>query len=218
MITVAQEQSIRTTLAAMPTLAVGLGTQDQACSIAALNLGLTGTLTDRVPDCMSEVIGRWIIGIQDRMPTTIRDSAAWRELLVLSAGTGREHEAERLASVLDWMWSALAVAQPQADQLEYGDAWATMMRERTSIAAQDAVTVAVAAADVVTAAAAFAVATAAADAFADADADVVADVVAGVRSFTSSAAYADAWDTIDPAGLLRRMVAVTDERALVVPA
>ena len=85
MITTEQETAIRETLATMPTLAVGVGTAEQACSIAAINLAMTGTLTDYVPACMSVVVGRWIITVQDRMPATIRDSAAWRELLVLSA-------------------------------------------------------------------------------------------------------------------------------------
>ena len=194
MITVAQEQSIRTTLAAMPALAVGLGTQDQACSIAALNLGLTGTLTDRVPDCMSAAIGRWIIGVQDRMPATIRDSAVWRELLVLSAGTGREHEPERRALVMDWMWDALALLQPRADAKGYGDTWAKMLRERTPGSAR------------------------AAYASAAADAAAAASAAEAAAAAAYASAYAAAWDTIDPVGLLRRLVAVTDERALAVPA
>ena len=181
MITTEQETAIRDVLATMPHLAVGVGTVEQACSIAALNLGLTGTLTDTVPDCMSRVIGSWIIGVQDRMPDTIRDSAAWRELLVLSAGTGRGYEAERLALALSWMWKALALVQPRA-------------------------------------AYAVAAAVAAADAYADAAAAAVADAVA--YAVADAAAYADAaedaWATIDPVGMLRRLIAVTDERALAV--
>ena len=172
MITTEQETAIRETLATMPTLAVGVGTAEQACSIAAINLAMTGTLTDYVPACMSLRIGRWIITVQDRMPATIRDSAAWRELLVLSAGTGRKHEAERMALVLDWMWDALALVQPRADMRGYGVAWATMLRERTAQSAR------------------------AADASA------------------AASAYAAAWTTIDPVGLLRRLVAVTDARAV----
>ncbi len=142
MITTEQETAIRNTLATMPKLAVGIGSKEQACSIAALNLALAGKLTDTVPDCMSVVIGRWIIEVQDRMPATIRDSAAWRELLVLAAGTGREHEGERVAIV------------------------------KASSAASD----------------------------------VYAYEVARVTT----------WDTIDPVGCLRMLVAVTDDRALAV--
>ena len=135
MITTEQETAIRDILATMPTLAVGVGTAEQACSVAAINLAMTGTLSDTVPDCMSVVIGRWIIGVQDRMPATIRDSAAWRDLLPLAAGTGRDHEAERRALVLDWMWDSLAMVQPRADAQGYGTAWATMLRDRTARAA-----------------------------------------------------------------------------------
>jgi len=183
-ITADQEQSIRATLAAMPHLAVGVGTAEKACSIAALNLALTGTLTDTVPDCMSPVIGRWIIGVQDKMPATIRDSTAWRELLVLAAGTGREREAERLGLLISWVWDAMALVQPSADTRGYGTAWATMLRDRTVNSAN------------IAAAAAAAAAYAAGAAYA--------------------AAAADVWATIDPVGLMRRMVAVTDDRALAV--
>jgi hypothetical protein len=49
-----------------------LGDKEQACSIAAINLALSGDLTDRVPSCMSDVIGKWIIGVQDSMPAAMR--------------------------------------------------------------------------------------------------------------------------------------------------
>ena len=245
MITTEQEIAIRDVLATMPKLAVGVGTKEQACSIAALNLALTGTLTDTVPDCMSRVIGRWIIGVQDNMPAAIRDSAEWRDLLVLSAGTGREHEAERWALVMDWMWTAMALVQPRADQMGYGEAWAMMLRERTvksAYAAADAYANAAAdayanaAADAAAYAYANAAAYAAADAAANAAADAAADAAAVADAAAYAAAYAaanaaadaaayaaanaaadaDAWAIIDPVGLLRRLVAVTDARALAV--
>ena len=235
MITVEQETAIRDVLATMPHLAVGVGSKERACSIAALNLALTGTLTDTVPDCMSRVIGRWIICVQDRMPATIRDSAAWRELLVLAAGTGREHEAERKALVLSWMWDGLALMQPQADKQGYGEAWATMLRERTPEAARAAdayaatasyaayAAYAAAAAASYAAYAAYAAAAAAAEAAAAAAAEAAADAAsyaasayAATAADAASYSAAAAWDTIDPVGLLRRLVAVTDERALAV--
>ena len=234
MITTEQEIAIRDVLATMPELAVGVGTAERACSIAAINLALTGTLTDTVPDCMSRVIWRWIIGVQDRMPATIRDSRAWRDLLVLSAGTGREREAKRTALVMAWMWDALALVQPQADARGYGVAWATMLRERTVESARAAYAAAYAAAAAAASAAAdaaadadadadaSAAASAAADAAADADADADADAAAYAAAYAAAAAaayaaaYADAWATIDPVGMLRRLIAVTDERALAV--
>jgi len=36
---------------------------------------------------------------------------------------------------LDEMWAALAAYQPKADAEGHGDTWATMCRERTSVAA-----------------------------------------------------------------------------------
>ena len=197
---------------------------------------------------MSAIIARWIIQVRDRMPATIRDSAAWRELLLLSAGTGQNYEAERQALILDWMWDALALLQLEADARGYGVEWATMLRDRTvasaKTAAASAATAAYAYEDAVAFAAyayhAAAASYAYADASASADPAKVAVAVAseaaaeiayadavGVAAAAEGAyadAYADAyavavaaaWTTIDPVGLLRRLVAVTDARALAV--
>ncbi len=113
----------------------GLGDKEEACSIAGINLALSGELTDEIPECMSLVIGKWIIAIQDGMPDAMRNSTEWKALLPLAAGTGREHEAERAAIVLDWMWSVLAYLQPLADAKGFGDAWRTMCIVKTASAA-----------------------------------------------------------------------------------
>jgi hypothetical protein len=231
-----QEAAIREWLAAHPTLSTGIGTAESACSVAAINLALTGELTDDVPDCMSSVIGRWVIGVQDRMPADIRNSGAWRELLPLAAGTGRSHEAERTAMVLDWMWgTALPLVQPLADARGFGTAWRQMTTDRTAAkaaAAKAAATVtyataataanatyatyAAAAATYATAAtaanAAYAAATAAANANA-AYAAANAAYAAANAATADAAAYADAWTTLDPIGLLRQLIAITDPRA-----
>ena len=111
----------------------GLGDEHAACSIAAINLALSGRLTDDIPACMSEVIGKWIITVQDAMPDQMRNSSEWKSLLPLAAGTGREHEDKRLALILDWMWgTALPMLQPQADAGGYGPQWRAMCEERTS--------------------------------------------------------------------------------------
>ena len=255
MITTEQETAIRDMLASMQELAVGLGTKERACSLGALNLALTGTLTDTVPKCMSVVIGRWVISVQDRMPAADRDSAAWRGLLVLAAGTGRAHEPARLAIVMDWMWDALATLQSHADAHGFGDAWATMLRERTPLSARtavadadadaaaaaaavadadadaDAAAVAYAVSDAAAVAAAYAYAAADADAdaaaVAAADAAAVAAAAADAAAYAVSAAHAAAVAyavsaayaraTLDQVSLLRRLVAVTDDRALTVP-
>lgn len=216
MITTEQETAIRDTLATMPELAVGIGTAEKACSIAALNLALTGTLTDKIPNCMSLVIGRWIISVQDPMPATIRDSAAYRELLVLAAGTGREHEAERKALVLSWMWDALALLQPLANKRGYGAAWATMLRERTQESARAASASASVSAHAAAANASAANAYAAEAAYAASASYAASAAASAAYAYAYAYARVAAWDTIDPVSCLRRLVAVTDERAMAV--
>ena len=86
-------------------LARGKGSEFSACSIAAINLAISGWLTDKIPDCMSLVIGEWIITIQDTMPESVRNSQEWKTLLPLAAGTGRERETERINVLIEWMYS-----------------------------------------------------------------------------------------------------------------
>ena len=162
-------------------LPAGLGDKENACSIAAINLALTGELTDEIPDCMSEVIGNWIIITQDAMPDEMRNSAEWKRLLPLAAGTGRAHEKERLAVLLDHMWTvALPLFQPIADAQGFGDAWRVMLKEKTSDAAKAA-------------AAAWATRSAA----------------WATRSAAEAAEAA--WETLNPCALLARMIAVGQE-------
>ena len=130
-ITEAQQQAIRDYVMSH-NLSYGKGTEESACSIAAINLALSGKLTDNIPDCMSEVIGRWIIVVQDAMPYEMRNSLAWKSLLPLAAGTGRDREQERRNILLDWMWgTVLPIVQPVADKHGFGAEWTTMLEERT---------------------------------------------------------------------------------------
>jgi hypothetical protein len=221
MITTTQETAIREWLAAHPTLAVGIGDEKAACSVAAINLALTGTLTDAVPACMSVVIGHWMIGVQDAMPDDIRSSAAWRDLLPLAAGTGRAHEAERMTMVLEWMWTVvLPTVQPIADDCGFGAAWRDMCQTRTvAAAAAAAYAAADADADAVAAAAAYAAADAIAAAPSGLTGATDAAYAAADAAYAAAAygAYGDtgaAWHTFDPVGLLRQLIAVTDPRAL----
>ena len=210
-ITPDQQSSIASTLAGMPVIPSGLGTRESACSITAINLALSGTLTDTIPDCMSSVIGQWIIRIQDAMPADMRNSACWRGLLPLAAGTGRTCERERLAIAIDWMWgTVLPLLQPIADKGGYGEPWRTMTTERTQAAA--AAAYAYAAADAACAAdAAYA---AAADAAAAAAAYAAAADAAAAAAAYAAVAYAAArttfWHAADPCACLERMIAVGD--------
>ena len=182
-----QTQRITDYLDVHPTLAIGVGTEESACSVAAINLALTGELTDRVPDCMSEVIGSWIIGVQDVMPADIRNSPEWRALLPLAAGTGRNLERERLTVILDWMWgTVLPVVQPVTDARGFGTEWGTMLTARTADAA-DAAWAAAYAAYVARAAA-----------------RAAADAAGGA----ADAAGESAWRTFDPVGLLAKLIEV----------
>jgi hypothetical protein len=192
-ITTEQQQAIADILATM-TLPKGLGTAENACSIGAINLALTGELTDRIPPCMSVVIGRWIIGVQDSMPAQMRNSAEWKQLLPLAAGTGRQHEKERLAIILDWMWgTVLPTLQSIADEKGFGNEWRMMLQQRTAAAAAAAN-----AANAYAAAAAYAANAAAYAAYAANAAD----------SATNAAAYAAAWQQFNPCGLLQRLIEV----------
>jgi hypothetical protein len=137
-ITNEQQASIASKLATMQ-LPSGLGDEQSACSIAAINLALSGRLTAEIPDCMSDVIGRWIIVAQDAMPGALRNSARWKSLLPLAAGTGREREQERLKIILDWMWgTVLPSLQSLADQQGFGQQWQQMTAERTAESASAA--------------------------------------------------------------------------------
>jgi len=135
-----EEQKIVEWLADHPTLTQGVGTEEAACSVAAWNLALTGTLTDKIPDCASVVIGRWIIAVQDSCPPEHgRGHPEWLRLLPLAAGTGRAHEAERVAIVLDWMWgTVLPSVQTIADRRGFGKQWREMCEDRTVAAANEA--------------------------------------------------------------------------------
>ena len=172
-------------------LADGIGTEESACSVAAINLALTAELTDTIPMCMSKVLGQWMIVVQDAMPSEMRNSSGWKRLLPMAAGTGREREEERLALVMDWMWgTVLADLQGVADQGGFGAEWRTMCAEKSpeaAFAARDAAWAA--AGDAAWAA------EAAGDAAGDAAWDVAFDT-----------AWAAAWGRYDPVGLLERLV------------
>ena len=213
----------------------GLGTEEAACSVAAINLALTGKLTESIPDCMSSVIGNWIISVQYAMPGDIRNSPEWKALLPLAAGSGQHLEVERLNVIMDWMWQrVLPYAQPIADKHDFGAEWVEMCNQRTESSAAAATVAADRAAD----AAYFAgyaaghakEASHAADRAAEAAhfagyATIHATAArageaarAAARAAAAYAAYAyaayaanhAAWDHFDPIGLLRLLIEVSE--------
>ena len=182
-----QQASIAKKLEGMH-LPSGLGNEHSACSIAAINLALYGRLTDEIPDCMSEVIGRWIIVVQGAMPGEVRNSERWKSLLPLAAGTGREQEQERLEIILSWMWgTVLPRLQPLADQQGFGKQWQQMTTERTFESADAA-----------------GVATWAARAAAKA----ARAARAAAKAARAAAVAGEAWSNFDPCGLLEQLIKI----------
>jgi hypothetical protein len=228
MLTITQDEitAVRATIARMGGLSNGLCTEEQACSIAAINLARTGRLTDEIPDCMSRVIGKWIIIVEDAMPESIRNSEEYLGLLPFAAGTGRAHEAERTAILMDWLFvTVLPYLHPLVDSEGFGEQWRAMCEQRTEEAARAAATAAATAANVTYAdraenAAAWATATAAREAAwaaataAREAAATAANVVywaanAAVNAAVASGARAEAWASFDVPGLLRRLILVS---------
>ena len=198
-------------------LPAGLGTEESACSIAAINLAMTGELTDDIPPCMSEVLGKVIIALQDAMPDNMRNSRRYKEWLPHAAGTGREREEERLAVLMDWLWdTVLPKLQPMADKLGFGLEWAAMCRKRTFAAAVAARAAAYAAPYAARAAAraaardsaaTYAARAAARDAAA-AYAAAAAAYAADAAAYAARAAATDSptfWQDVDTIGVLERM-------------
>ena len=182
-------------------LVAGIGTEESACSVAAINLALTEKLTDAIPMCMSKVIGEWMIVVQDAMPSEMRNSPGWKRLLPMAAGTGRAREEGRLALVMDWMWeTVLPDLQSVADQGGFGAEWRTMCMEKSPDAAWAARAARAARATWATGAAARAAG--------------AAGAAWAARASWAAAARdsgAAAWERYDPVGLLARLVAETEE-------
>jgi len=201
------------------TLPSGLGNKESACTMAAINLAMSGKLTAKIPDCMSEVLGKAAIGLQDAMPDKMRNSARYKRLIPNMPGTGRAQEQERLAILMDWMWGVvLPQIQPIADEHGFGAEWQSMCREKTAAAvyaathavyaATHAAWAAARAAAAVEAARAAVGAARAADDAAWAAADAAAWAAARVAA---AAARDDFWETIDPIGVLARMTYLTGD-------
>ena len=198
-------------------LPAGLGDHENACSIAAINLALTGELTDDIPECMSKVIGRWIIVTQDAMPDVLRNSAEWKRLLPLAAGTGRTHEPERLALILSHMWTvALPLVQPVADAQGFGAAWNTMLTKKTAAEAEAASEAASEAMSEAAWAEAAAIEAAWAEVAARAEAARATSAAwaaraavraAAARAQAEAARAAEVWEILDPCKLLADLIA-----------
>ena len=207
-ITPEQYDAIAAKVASIEGITVGIGSEHAACTIAAINLALSGKLTDEIPDCMSLAIGNAAIPLQDAMPAELRNSQRYRNLIPLMAGTGRDPETEkrRSAVILDWMWNiVLPQLQPFADTRGFGDEWRRMCRGRSRDTTYAACAVTYAAY-----AAYYLVADAAYNA---AKYGCSASTYAATTAAYANATYYDAtgketfWNAVDPVGVLERMVA-----------
>ena len=188
------------------TLPKGLGTEECACSIAAINLAVSGTLTDDIPDCMSKVLGFITIKLQDGMPEEMRNSERYKALLPEMAGTGCEHEQQRLDIFMDWLWSVvLPQLQPIADKNGFGSEWETFCKIKTARAAHAATNAAANASRAATYSYAYAAAYAAAYTAAYTAMDRAADAAYAAAHVARAARAGDFWETVDPIGVLERM-------------
>lgn len=192
----------------------GLGTEEEACSIAAINLVLTNTLNSEIPKCMSMVIGSWIRSIQDLMPDAMRNSNQWKALLPLAAGTGRDFDDEqcRRDLIMEWMWAiVLPSVQPVADQHGFGEQWRRMTTARTAAAAHAASTAARAADIHVAIDDTDFAAVRATTLAADSAAVRTATTAAHAAGLAATAINAGAWETFDPPELLARLIVATGD-------
>jgi hypothetical protein len=117
-------------------LSEGVGVVESPCSIAAINLALTGVLNDERPPCMSPIIHRFIMEVQDAAGPEMRNSKEWKALLPWAAGSldEEEIEQERLLVIRDWMWDVVLPKVRPPERLK--GAWATMLQGRSQEAAR----------------------------------------------------------------------------------
>ena len=115
-------------------LSAGTNTPHSTCSIGAVNLALGNGVIDRIPQSMSQVIGSWIINVQDAMPNRLRNSDGWKKALVASVDTMNNPAAEdrRLELILQTMWGkVIPILQPAADKGGYGEEWLMMSKTKS---------------------------------------------------------------------------------------
>ena len=139
--TLTAEQAKVADLLETVTLVHGLGTAAEPCTVAAVNLALTGKLTDECPDCVCPVLHAWVIPVQDTMPLDLLNAPEWLTLVPLLAGSKSTPEVEqaRAERIMEWMWDrlgdeAVLAGVPEAARL----AWDRMLNERTAAAARAA--------------------------------------------------------------------------------
>ena len=108
------------------------GSTQTPCSIQAINIALRGTPSTVVPQCMSEVLGNFIMTIQDAIPNELLNGPEWKRMLPQAAGTQRDLERERSQAITDWMWNkVLPQVAPVLETPEFRKPWDRMLKSRT---------------------------------------------------------------------------------------
>lgn len=104
------------------------------CTFSAMQMALTGTLTDDRPQCVSQLIYDFWIPFQDHLPLNILNSREIRNLIPLIAGTGNDpaDEERRQQTLRSWLYEVvLPLFQEEADRAGMGDEWKEMIRLQT---------------------------------------------------------------------------------------
>ena len=115
----------------------GLGTENDACSLAAINLALSGILSDSVPSCMSKALGNWLVQVQDVMPDQLRNSRGWKDLLPDAAACGEALYVKHSALIVGWAWRLISRIEPVARKCRVRAAFADFMAQDSRNACQD---------------------------------------------------------------------------------
>jgi len=184
----------------------GLGNEEIPCSMAAINLATSGRLTDDIPDCMSEVIGHFIICTQDSMTLDRINSKDWKDILPLAAGTGRNNESERSEIIKSWLFSdVLPLLQDLANDNGFGVEWKKMTDMKDAVSCEKA-------SDAGFASAAYAAYAHAAFAAYHAYDAYDAYHASASAAYAASAYHAyfdfEFWDKVQPENLLKKLIEV----------
>ena len=166
-----------------------------------------------LPAGASEILSRWVIRIEEDLPTEMRTSERWTSAKdrITDRGRAPQDEAARLSLIMNWMWnSVLPLCQEAADQTGYGDLWRRMCQQKTKHSAEDTSFQIRTSTSTNTKAAASA-ASSAALTVADRDRGKAAERAAAVPRDTLVAAidfHPDIWEQMDPIGLLESLITV----------
>ena len=85
---------------------------------------------DTVPAAISETIGHFVLDARESMPATFRSSTAWRDTINAAIPSSRKGDPDRYKTLFAWLWAdILPLCQPIADAIGHGPLWTAMLRE-----------------------------------------------------------------------------------------